>query len=193
VVSLPPLHAAQAALREITSGPEPTTYEHRRSILEGIIDLRMNYYDGDLEIRGKIPVPDAKTVSPSTKKNWYSRIGANSQCQGQPGGDGEPRISPQSSQGIQPVVCVHGNPPRCIYSRRFAGFDQAYYTTLRECVARVRRALLDAAAAAGLPARSRLRGRRSLPKFCEKFRWAAAPRCLGLQLLQAKDGRVQVR
>jgi hypothetical protein len=38
-------------------GSEPKTYERRRSILEGIIDLRMNCHDGDLEIEGKVPMP----------------------------------------------------------------------------------------------------------------------------------------
>jgi hypothetical protein len=33
------LHAAEAGLREITAGKEPKTYERRRDILEGVIDL----------------------------------------------------------------------------------------------------------------------------------------------------------
>jgi site-specific DNA recombinase len=57
VVSLPPLQVAQAAVREIVTGPEPTTYEGRRSILEGILDLRLTYHNRDLTIEGKIPVP----------------------------------------------------------------------------------------------------------------------------------------
>ncbi len=44
VVSLPPLHVAEAAVREIVTGPEPEGYEQPcRSILEGIIDLRLSY------------------------------------------------------------------------------------------------------------------------------------------------------
>jgi site-specific DNA recombinase len=68
VVSLPPLHAAQAAVREIVTGPEPTTYEHRRAILDGILDLRMTYYNRDLTIEGKIPVPAPAAVSGGEKK-----------------------------------------------------------------------------------------------------------------------------
>ena len=68
VVSLPPLHAAQAALREITAGSEPKTYERRRSVLEGILDLRMTYYNRDLTIEGKIPVPDASASTGSSQK-----------------------------------------------------------------------------------------------------------------------------
>jgi site-specific DNA recombinase len=57
VVSLPPLKAAEAACREICDGAEPETYEDRRSVLDGILDLRMTYYNRDLAIEGKIPVP----------------------------------------------------------------------------------------------------------------------------------------
>jgi hypothetical protein len=78
VVSLPPLHAAAAALREITAGSEPKTYERRRSILEGILDLRMNYYDGDLEITGKVPVPGAEASADSGKKKCNSGQGGRS-------------------------------------------------------------------------------------------------------------------
>ena len=49
-------------------GTEPATYEQRHSILEGVVGLRMNYYKGDLEIEGKIPVPDADTSAGSGKK-----------------------------------------------------------------------------------------------------------------------------
>ena len=65
---LPPLRAAEATLREITSGSEPKTYECRCSILEGILDLRMTYYDGDLEIEGKMPMPDVSTSTGAGKK-----------------------------------------------------------------------------------------------------------------------------
>jgi hypothetical protein len=68
VVSLPPLHAAQAAVREIVTGPEPTTYEHRRAIFDGILDLRMTYYNRDLTIEGKIPVPAPAAASGGEKK-----------------------------------------------------------------------------------------------------------------------------
>jgi site-specific DNA recombinase len=67
VVSLPPLHAAEAAVRETVTGPEPETYEDRRSVLDGILDLRMTYYNRDLTIEGKIPVP-ASAAAASQKK-----------------------------------------------------------------------------------------------------------------------------
>jgi hypothetical protein len=79
VVSLPPLRAAEAALREITTGPEPTTYERRRNILEGILDLRTTYYDGELEIEGKVPVPDAEISTGSGQKKCNSGVGADVQ------------------------------------------------------------------------------------------------------------------
>jgi site-specific DNA recombinase len=71
VVSLPPLHVAEAAVREIVTGPEPKTYERKRDILEGILDLRLNYFDGDLEITGKVPMP-AVALPADGKKNRYS-------------------------------------------------------------------------------------------------------------------------
>ena len=80
VISLPPRHAAEAALREITMGPEPKTYERRRSILEGILDLRINYYDGDLEITGKVPVPDAAASTDSGKKKCNRGLGADAEA-----------------------------------------------------------------------------------------------------------------
>ena len=80
MVSLPPLHAAEAALREITTGPEPKTYERKRDILEGILDLRLNYFDGDLEIEGKIPVPGAADASTGSGKKKCNRgLDAHSQ------------------------------------------------------------------------------------------------------------------
>jgi site-specific DNA recombinase len=78
VVSLPPLRAAQTALREITQGPEPETYDERRPILEGILDLRMNYYNGDLEITGRVPMPDA--ASSGSRKNGYSNLKRYAAC-----------------------------------------------------------------------------------------------------------------
>jgi site-specific DNA recombinase len=64
---LPPLRAAEAGLREITEGAEPETYDERRDILEGIVDLRMTYLDGDLNITGKIPVPAAAQADSHSK------------------------------------------------------------------------------------------------------------------------------
>ena len=74
VVSLPALHAARAALREITAGSEPKTYERKRDIL----DLRITYYDGDKQIEGKVPVPDAAdSPTGSSKKKCNRGLGPN--------------------------------------------------------------------------------------------------------------------
>jgi DNA invertase Pin-like site-specific DNA recombinase len=77
VVDLPPLHAARAAVREIASGPEPTEYAERRNVLEGILDLHVTYYDGDLEIEGRVPVGAAASAG-SAEKNRKGRIAAAS-------------------------------------------------------------------------------------------------------------------
>ena len=76
VISLPTLAAAKATLREITEGPEPETYEERRTVLDGILDLRMTYLAGDLEITGQIPVPHAesKVLTGSQGGNSHRRI-----------------------------------------------------------------------------------------------------------------------
>lgn len=81
VVSLPPLRTAEAAMREITSGAEPKTYERRRDILEGILGLRMEYLDGDLEITGKVPVPDAASSSTGSEKKCNRGVSAHSERQ----------------------------------------------------------------------------------------------------------------
>jgi site-specific DNA recombinase len=68
VASLPPLHAAEAAARKLSEGPEPTTYERRRAVLDHVLDLRMTYYKRDLTIEGKIPVPVLAAASGGQKK-----------------------------------------------------------------------------------------------------------------------------
>jgi site-specific DNA recombinase len=80
VVEMPSLQQAEAAVRRIRGGCEPSTYQRRRNILEGIIELRMTYYEGDLTISGKIPMrtepAQADTFGGKTaKKNWNSRQG----------------------------------------------------------------------------------------------------------------------
>jgi DNA invertase Pin-like site-specific DNA recombinase len=80
VLQLPPLRATEAALREITGGAEPETYDERRRILEGILDLRMTYLDGDLTIEGKVPIAGAALLSGSTK-NCNSRLDADAEPQ----------------------------------------------------------------------------------------------------------------
>jgi site-specific DNA recombinase len=92
VVSLPPARAAEAYLREVTGGAEPTTYAERRDILEGILDLRMTYYDGDLTIEGKVPVPDRPAAaSGSGQKNRHRRIRADPERERRDRRDGEAR------------------------------------------------------------------------------------------------------
>lgn len=73
VLSLPSNVAIESAVREILAGPEPSTYEDRRAILEGILDLRMIYDSGDLTIEGKIPVPAESTRY--GEKNCNRRVG----------------------------------------------------------------------------------------------------------------------
>jgi hypothetical protein len=58
VVALPSERQAEAALRKIADPRnEPQTFADRRSVLEAIQDLRLEYYDGELTIEGKIPMP----------------------------------------------------------------------------------------------------------------------------------------
>jgi hypothetical protein len=96
-------------MREITTGPEPKTYERKRSILEGILDLRMNYYDGDLEIEGKVPAPAADTSTGSGKKKCNTGLTPYFQ------GSGQPRICGDRSESGRRL----GNLPRL---RKFKGF-----------------------------------------------------------------------
>lgn len=74
VVSMPAVTAIEAAVEDVQhvlAGPEPTTYEGRRSILEGILDLRMVYDSGDLIIEGNIPMPAESTISDGKKRKRY--------------------------------------------------------------------------------------------------------------------------
>ena len=74
LVSMPPDATIEAWAQELLDGPEPTTFEGRRSILEGILDLRMIYDSGDLTIEGNIPMPAESTTSGGKKCN--SRVDA---------------------------------------------------------------------------------------------------------------------
>jgi hypothetical protein len=71
VATLPPLYAAEAACRRIAEGPEPTHYETRRPILERLIDLKLYYDKGRLQITGKVPVPGDAALAGGGKKNCY--------------------------------------------------------------------------------------------------------------------------
>ena len=79
ILGMPPAAAAESAVREITQGIqdgiEPVTYESRRAILDGIVDLRLSYDSGELTIEGKIPVPAESTSS--GQKNCDRRIDAD--------------------------------------------------------------------------------------------------------------------
>lgn len=105
VVSMPPLHVAQAAVRKINAGPEPQGYERRRSILEGILDLRMNYLEGNLEITGKVPVPASAASPADGKKNRYSRVGADPQRECGHYHGGEARILAHRAGRVAHVLC----------------------------------------------------------------------------------------
>jgi DNA invertase Pin-like site-specific DNA recombinase len=105
VVSLPPLRAAEAAMREITSGPEPKTYERRRSILEGILDLRITYFDGDLEIEGKVPVPGAADASTGSREKKCNRgLGPDSQGERQDRHGTESLVGGNRAQAVAHVL-----------------------------------------------------------------------------------------
>jgi len=77
VVALPSERQAEAALRKIADPrSEPQTFADRRSVLEAIQDLRMEYYDGELTIEGKVPVPLPATQD-DKKINCNSGLGAD--------------------------------------------------------------------------------------------------------------------
>ena len=99
-MNLPPLRELEASLREITSGDEPETYEERRDILEGLLDLRVTYADGELEITGQVPYmdPAAAATPKDGKKNCYSRLGADSQRQREDHHQAQQRGLRQTSQ-----------------------------------------------------------------------------------------------
>jgi len=78
VVELPPLERVKATCRAITEGPEPEDYDLRRGVLEGLIDLRMEYGDGELEIQGQVPIAAVPAKSTSSDgKYWDSGINAD--------------------------------------------------------------------------------------------------------------------
>ena len=70
VVNLPPLDLLQAQVERITSGPEPKTYEERRPILEGLLDLRIEWGHGEMTITGKVPMSEL----PQNVTNSYSSV-----------------------------------------------------------------------------------------------------------------------
>jgi len=70
VVFIPSERQAMAACRRLTDPKnEPIRFDHRRSILESIQDLRMEYLEGELTIEGAIPMPSANAGAGSDKSN----------------------------------------------------------------------------------------------------------------------------
>jgi hypothetical protein len=62
LVKLPPMHAVESYSRRIIANP-PTDFASQRNIIEGILDLRVVYFEGMLEISGRVPVPVAREKS----------------------------------------------------------------------------------------------------------------------------------
>jgi DNA invertase Pin-like site-specific DNA recombinase len=59
VVTLPPAHLVQAGCNLILGdGGEPETFEERRPVLEALLDLKVFYGDGEVEITGRVPIPE---------------------------------------------------------------------------------------------------------------------------------------
>ena len=74
VLTLPPLYAVEAAMRRIAEGPEPQTFAERRPVLEKIVDLKLRYFDGALDIEGKVPVPEPVQGLGSNRRNCNSSL-----------------------------------------------------------------------------------------------------------------------
>jgi hypothetical protein len=89
-----PTHAVEAGRRRIAAGPEPETYGERRPVLEKLVDLRISYYHGQLEIEGKVAVPDAAEA-----QNWNSRVGADAERRCEHDGPREPLGACQGTEG----------------------------------------------------------------------------------------------
>jgi hypothetical protein len=56
-------------MRRIAEGPEPQTFAERRPLLEKIVDLKLRYFDGMLDIEGEVPVPEPVQGSGSNRRN----------------------------------------------------------------------------------------------------------------------------
>ena len=114
VIELPPLDLLKKQMAEIYDPrDEPKTYEERRLVLEGLQDLRLDYYDGVLEITGKVPV-----VAASSQKNCHRGLRADSETQRQQGHNGKAATFRQRSHAIADVL----NQP-CQCASYIAGLD----------------------------------------------------------------------
>ena len=69
IVNIPTRGMIEADMAEAAGAPMPTEYAERRAILEGLRELKMHYYKGDLTIEGKVPVGDALLATTSNGKN----------------------------------------------------------------------------------------------------------------------------
>lgn len=58
IMTLPPDEVIEQLCQKIRRRKPPSTYGHRRSILEGIPSLKLTYSEGELEISGQIPTGD---------------------------------------------------------------------------------------------------------------------------------------
>jgi DNA invertase Pin-like site-specific DNA recombinase len=115
VVVLPSLSALEQRLETITTGAEPTTYEERRPILEELVDLRMEYADGNLRIEGKVPLDEPSDLT-GDGENHYRAVRADAQRERERGHGGEERIDGHRPQAVADVLrelfpkgpCPHG-------------------------------------------------------------------------------------
>jgi Resolvase, N terminal domain/Recombinase len=64
VMTLPEAYIVQAACERIANGHSPTTFDARRPILEYLVDLKIVYGDGVVEISGKVPVDADAAAKP---------------------------------------------------------------------------------------------------------------------------------
>lgn len=74
VVNFPPLDVLEEHLRTITEN-EAETYDERRNILEGLLDLRMEYLDGVVTITGQVPVSVPQAATGNGVRKCEGRVG----------------------------------------------------------------------------------------------------------------------
>jgi DNA invertase Pin-like site-specific DNA recombinase len=103
VVFLPSERQAEAALRKIADPRnEPQTFADRRSVLEAVQDLRMEYYDGELTIEGKVPMP--LPAADDNKNNCNPGLGADSKGQREHCCNGESWTLAHSTKSVTQVL-----------------------------------------------------------------------------------------
>jgi hypothetical protein len=98
VMALPPARIVNAALTEISAvEDEPLSFDERRPILEKLVDLKMIYDRGTVEITGKVPVA-------ARAYKCDRRIGADPQRQGQYGCGRESGTLRHVAQGVKQIL-----------------------------------------------------------------------------------------